>query len=257
MDFVLNRIFATTGREPPPQRPTVCLTWAQSLDGKLASSPSTPTLISGAQSMQMTHALRALHDAILVGVGTACADNPRLTCRIDDETQGMVGALLEQYQRNRPANYDPLPVVLDSRLRTPLFTKFLHTPREENQKPLVFCSNITDHQTATSLRHYASVIPVPEVAKTPDTIRLSLPDILRHLRERGIKSLMVEGGAKVISSFVDQGLWDVAAITIAPAIFGSGVALQHEKGEQARKASLSNVSWTQLEQDVVMVGFPT
>ena len=64
--------------------PAVTLTYAQSLDGSLASAPGVPTAISGAESLRMTHALRAAHDAILVGVGTILADNPSLTVRLCD-----------------------------------------------------------------------------------------------------------------------------------------------------------------------------
>lgn len=64
--------------------PFVTLTYAQSIDGSIAALRGSPTLLSGAQSMQMTHMLRAMHDAILVGVGTILADNPSLNARFAD-----------------------------------------------------------------------------------------------------------------------------------------------------------------------------
>ena len=81
-------------------RPFVSLSYAQSLDGSLAAKPGAPTRLSGTQANELTHRLRAAHDAILVGIGTILADDPQLTVR------GVPGL-------------QPRPVVLDSRLRTP------------------------------------------------------------------------------------------------------------------------------------------
>src|SRR5262249_24805677 len=63
-------------------RPLVTLSYAQSVDGSIAARPGQPLALSGAQSMTLTHQLRAAHDAILVGIGTVLADNPRLTVRL-------------------------------------------------------------------------------------------------------------------------------------------------------------------------------
>ena len=90
--------------------PYVTLTYAQSLDGSIAATPGRPLSISGPVSMTLTHALRAAHDAILVGIGTILADNPQLTVR---------------YLKGK----DPQPVIVDSRLRCPLDARVLrHDP---------------------------------------------------------------------------------------------------------------------------------
>lgn len=63
--------------------PHVTLTYAQSLDGAIAAAPGVQTALSGPESKAMTHYLRSQHDGILVGIGTAMADNPSLNCRLD------------------------------------------------------------------------------------------------------------------------------------------------------------------------------
>ena len=81
-------------------RPFVTLSYAQSLDGSIADRPGRPLALSGPQAMALTHGLRAAHEAILVGIGTVLADNPRLNVRLVDGP-------------------DPQPMVVDSRLRFP------------------------------------------------------------------------------------------------------------------------------------------
>ena len=89
--------------------PFVTLSYAQSLDGCIVAQPGQPLALSGAQSLILTHKLRAAHDAILVGIGTVLADNPRLDVRL-------------------APGPDPQPVVVDSRLRFPLNANLLQQP---------------------------------------------------------------------------------------------------------------------------------
>ena len=97
-------------------RPLVTLSYAQSLDGCIAARAGERLALSGPESMQLTHQFRAAHNAILVGIGTVLADNPRLTVRL---VQGQ----------------DPQPVVLDSHLRIPLEASLLHNSR----RPWIAC----------------------------------------------------------------------------------------------------------------------
>ena len=79
-DF-LNSLLTRYSQQPPSNRPHVTLTFAQSTDAKIAAIPGKQLILSGDESMQMTHWLRSMHDAILVGIGTALNDDPQLNSR--------------------------------------------------------------------------------------------------------------------------------------------------------------------------------
>lgn len=86
--------------------------------------------------------------------------------------------------------------------------------------------------------------------------RLDLSAVLGRLALRGVKSLMVEGGASVIASFLDSGLCDAVIVTVTPALFGQGLALSSGDGSERgfNLATLRNPTWVQLGDDVVVIG---
>ena len=145
--------------------------------------------------MHITHQLRAAHDAILIGVGTVLADNPRLTAR------GVTGG-------------DPRPVVLDSQLRTPPDAALMRHPRG----PIIATTGQFDKDRCAALEAAGSTIWVLPVNQDG---RVSLTALLDRLGESGVNSLMVEGGSQVVSSFLRERLVDRAVITIAP-VFAAG-----------------------------------
>ncbi|KAJ1957451.1 2,5-diamino-6-(ribosylamino)-4(3H)-pyrimidinone 5'-phosphate reductase, partial [Dipsacomyces acuminosporus] len=100
-------------------RPRVTLTFAQSLDGKIAR-PGEQLLLSGARSMEMTHCLRTMHDGIMVGIGTVLCDNPRLSAR-----------LVPKDEQEAVAN--PQPIVLDTHLRIPTQASLLTGPKHSSK----------------------------------------------------------------------------------------------------------------------------
>jgi 3,4-dihydroxy 2-butanone 4-phosphate synthase/GTP cyclohydrolase II len=173
-------------------RPRVNLCYAQSLDGSLAAARGRPLDLSGSESRILTHRLRAAHDAILVGVGTVISDNPRLNVRLV----------------NGP---NPRPVILDSRLRIPLESAALAG------RPRIACLAGVDPLKRAALESGGAEILFLPPAPTGG---VSLPDLLDELGRRGVHSLMVEGGAGVITSFLAAGLADEACITIAPLFVG-------------------------------------
>lgn len=178
-------------------KPLVTLSYAQSLDGSLTLSRGAPLAISSPETQRLTHQLRAMHDAILVGIGTVLADDPRLTVRLVD------GA-------------DPQPVVLDSRLRMPLSARLL----SGRHKPWIACLPGADKNQQQHLEMLgAQVLPLPAGVGGG----VSLPDLLRVLAQRGVRSLMVEGGAQVITRFLAGRLVDQAVITLAP-FFAGGLS---------------------------------
>jgi diaminohydroxyphosphoribosylaminopyrimidine deaminase/5-amino-6-(5-phosphoribosylamino)uracil reductase len=170
------------------KRPNVILKLAVSADDKIAAAGHRPVAITGEAARARVHLLRARSDAILVGIGTVLADDPLLTVRLP--------GLEEQ---------SPVRVVLDRALRLPGTSKLVHSAR---QTPLwVMTSDLSEAPAAMKLGAAgAQVLRVP-VTSAPPT-GLDLTSALQVLAGRGITRLMVEGGARVASSFLSAGLID-------------------------------------------------
>jgi diaminohydroxyphosphoribosylaminopyrimidine deaminase/5-amino-6-(5-phosphoribosylamino)uracil reductase len=179
-------------------RPLVTLTYAQSLDGCISARPGQDTALSAPQSLSMTHELRARHDAILVGVETVLADDPELTVRL---------------VRGR----NPLRVVLDSRLRLPPGAKVLQD--QMTARTLVATTPAAGKDRPAAL-HGIGVEAA--VVKADGAGHIDLAELLKRLGERDITSVLVEGGAAVITSFLREGLADRVIAIIAPKIMGRG-----------------------------------
>ena len=168
-------------------RPHVILKLAVSADDKIAAAGNKTVAITGEAARTRVHLLRAQSDAILVGIGTAKADDPLLTCRLP----GM-------------AARSPVRVVLDRALRIPGDSRLVHSARET---PLwVMTSDMAEAPAAVKLG--AAGAQVIRVAATASPPGLDLPAVLHALAEKGGSRLMVEGGARVASSFVAAGLVD-------------------------------------------------
>ncbi|MCX8025224.1 MAG: RibD family protein [Thermanaerothrix sp.] len=177
------------------QRPWVTLAFAQSLDGCLTFAQGYPSALSSEATLYLTHVLRAEHQAILVGVGTVLADNPRLTVRLV------------------PGEH-PQPLILDTHLRTPLESHILNHP---TRKPWIFTAAQAPVAQRNALEALgAHIISLVNEPGEPIPLRL----MLNYLWEHGIRSLMVEGGAKVLTAFLEAQLLDAAIITLAPIWIG-------------------------------------
>jgi diaminohydroxyphosphoribosylaminopyrimidine deaminase/5-amino-6-(5-phosphoribosylamino)uracil reductase len=168
------------------RRPHVILKLAVSSDDKIAAAGHQPVAISGEAAKARMHLLRAQCDAILVGIGTVLSDDPLLTCRLP----GMQAR-------------SPVRVVLDRSLRIPATSRLVHSARST---PLwVMTSSLAEAPAAARLGSAGA--QVIRLASTPQA-GLDLAEMLRALAERGITRLLVEGGARVASSFVAAGLAD-------------------------------------------------
>ena len=169
------------------KRPHVILKLAVSSDNKIGAAGRKPVAISGEAARARVHLLRAQCDAILVGIGTVQADDPLLTCRLP----GMEA-------------HSPVRIVLDRSLRIPGTSRLVHSARET---PLwVMTSNLSEAPAAMKLG--AAGAQVIRVATTSTPPGLDLSAVLHALSEKGITRLLVEGGARVASSFVTLGLAD-------------------------------------------------
>lgn len=167
-------------------RPYVILKWAQSSDGFMAREDYSSKWISGTRSRQLVHKWRVEEDAILVGKNTAFYDNPSLNVR------DWVGK-------------NPVRIILDSNLELPenihLFDRSIPT----------ICFNSKKSETKENL----------EFVNLGDNFSIS--DILKELNSRKIQSLIIEGGSKVLSGFIESGLWDEARVFTGKARFNSGI----------------------------------
>src|ERR1700716_274569 len=186
------------------KRPHVILKLAVSSDNKIGAAGRKPVAISGEVARARVHLLRAQCDAILVGIGTVQADDPLLTCRLP----GMEA-------------HSPVRIVLDRSLRIPGTSRLVHSARET---PLwVMTSGLAEAPAAMKLG--AAGAQVIRVAATTTPPGLDLAAVLHALSEKGITRLMVEGGARVASSFVAAGLVDeVLLLRGSDAIGAGGVA---------------------------------
>ncbi len=187
----LNAAFMTAHER---QRPYVVLKWAQSRDGfidRRRRPEEAPCRFSDAQTSLFVHRLRAGCDAILVGARTAWLDNPTLTLRL------------------WPGRRSPLRVVLGKNIAlppsSPLLTDGLPTELVTGSEP------------------DASLLPPNVHYSVLDFSQPVVPQLLASLYREGVTSLLVEGGAATLQSFIDAGLWDEAHVETVPFDLGDGV----------------------------------
>jgi len=210
------------------RRPFVTLSYAQSVDGSIAARPGQSLALSGALSMTMTHQLRAAHDAILVGIGTVLADNPHLTVRL-------------------VAGRHPQPIVADSRLRLPLNA---HLLCQHPLSPWIAAGEEADAGRQKVLEAAgARVLRLPMNARG----QVNLTALLDQLGALGIRSLMVEGGARIITSFLADRLVDHIVLTVAPRLVGGLRAVRRlAHADPAQLPRLRNLRYQWLAEDLVL-----
>lgn len=179
-------------------RPLVTVTYAQTLDGRLATRSGNSQWISGGDSLRVTHQMRADHDAIMVGIGTVLRDNPRLTVRLVE-------------------GHDPLRVVVDSRLRLPLDARVL-ADGAAGGTLVATCAHVSPVRCQAIRALGATVLALPARDGQVD-----LPRLLGELDRRGVRSVMVEGGARLITGLFRLRLVDRVMICVAPKILGAGI----------------------------------
>ncbi len=207
--------------------PFVTLSYAQSLDGSIAAADRSPLRLSGPAAMRLTHALRAMHDAILVGVGTVLADDPRLTVRLVEGAQ-------------------PRPVILDSRLRIPRDARVFQHP----QRPWIAAVQSEHVAIAQTRMPRADILSIPQDKHG----QVDLERLLIELGRRGIRHVMVEGGAQVLSNLLRLGLANYAVITLAPRFLGGYHVFSQPDGRPASTPALLDVEHTSAGSEVILWG---
>jgi GTP cyclohydrolase II len=180
----------------PSWRPYVVLKYAQTVDGRIATRRGEAKWISSEAERRISHGLRAACDAVLVGVGTVIIDDPQLTVRM-------------------VPGRSPLRVVLDSTLRLPSTARVL----DDRAGTVVITTEPSSEERRAALRARAVGVHVVEASSRG----VDLASALRTLRALGVGSLLVEGGARVITSFFAEKLVDRLVVGIAPTIMGAGI----------------------------------
>ena len=213
----------------PAWRPYVVLKYAQTVDGRIATRQGDAKWISGEPERRISHALRAACDAVLVGVGTAISDDPQLTVRMVPGSS-------------------PVRVVLDSTLRLTPPARVL----DDEAGTIVVTTERSSETRRRALR--ARGISVHVVERGPRGVEL--PAALAALRRLGVRSLLVEGGARVITSFLAEKLVDRLVIGIAPTIIGAGVEAVGDLGvaRVAEGLRLTNRSVHLAGEDLLVAG---
>jgi 2,5-diamino-6-(ribosylamino)-4(3H)-pyrimidinone 5'-phosphate reductase len=189
------------------RRPAVWVNCAASLDGRLAYAGGQPALLSSPEDRVRVQRLRANADAILIGVGTVIKDDPSL--RVHWELLG------------EPGGKNPTRVVLDASGRTPEGARVL-----DGSAPTIIATS------ARSTRRY----PAGVRTLVAGSERVDLADLFPKLYGLGIRRLMVEGGAEVLSSVLRSGRFDRCTIYYAPVLIGGGSAPPMVAGPETRGA---------------------
>jgi diaminohydroxyphosphoribosylaminopyrimidine deaminase / 5-amino-6-(5-phosphoribosylamino)uracil reductase len=214
-------------------RPYVHLKWAMTLDGKIATRRGDSKWISNAASRRLVHDLRGRVDAILVGIGTALADNPSLTAR-------------------PPGPRVATRIVLDSAARLPMDSTLVQTAREV--PTLVVTAAGKDLPAVERLRELGcEVLPLAAEEGRP-----GVGALLDELGRRRLTNVLVEGGAGVLGSFLDARAVDEVHVFIAPRLAGGAAALTPIAGLGVEHLadSLSLAEWQvrQIQEDVYLRG---
>lgn len=219
-------------------RPFVVAKFAMSLDGKIATHTGDARWISGPASRRYTHHLRDEVDAILVGIDTVIADDPKLTTRLD-----------------RDGVRHPLRIVLDSRGRMPTDATLL-------DPALPGRSLIATTETGAAVLHRtaegrADLLMLP----SDEHGRVHLPALLEELGRRDVTSILVEGGGTILGSFFVQNHVDKVMAFIAPLIIGGHDAPTPVGGTGAARIAdswrLDRVGVRRLDDDLLVTGYPT
>ncbi len=185
-------------------KPFVFINVASSVDGKISDESRRQLRISCEEDFRRVDELRAESDAVMVGIGTVLADDPRLTVKSEE---------LRRWRVKRGLPENPIRVVVDSRCRIPPNARVLGGEAET----IVAVSRVADRNRIERLRERAEVVVLGEN-------RVDLVALMRYLHERGIRRVMVEGGATLNYGLLKEGLVDEIYVYYGNMIIGGAKA---------------------------------
>jgi len=216
--------------------PLVALKVALSLDGKVATVSGQSKWISSEESRFFVQNLRTEYDAVLVGINTVLKDNPLLTIRLESQAK-------KRWHR----------VILDSRLRFPVQARMLKKP-EEGQVLIFSGPGISRRRIKKLGEKGAEVVQVPAASGQVD-----LKAVLQELGRRQISSVLVEGGAEILTSFLQSKLADKAFFFLSPKLIGGEKALTPFEGlgvnSMAKALKLRRVRHFAINKDIIIEGY--
>jgi len=214
-------------------RPAVTVHYAQTIDGRIAARTGDAHWVSGESSLRLAHELRASHDAVMVGIGTVLADDPRLTVRLVE-------------------GRSPVRVIVDSKLRIATGANVL---ADRSTRTIIATTPDATEERARAIRAVGGEILR---AHADDTGAVDLADLLRRLRGIGIGSLLIEGGRGIITSALRGHLLDHLTVCIAPKVIGEGVdAVGDLHIDYLRQAlTFSRARFVTCGEDLIFYGEP-
>lgn len=218
-------------------RPFVIAKIAQSIDGCVATRTGESQWITGPASRRQGHRLRAEADAIVVGIGTVLADDPRLTCRVRG------GA-------------DPIRVILDSAARTPPKAAVIEAAQTSKAQTMIFVGSGVSSRRVRNLEDAGAVVVACREARGG----VRIDEVLQQLHNLDITSVLVEGGPTVLGSFVEANRIDKVHAFIAPMLIGGQGARGAVGGRGISHLSdslrLERVETDRCGEDLHLVGYP-
>lgn len=232
--IIIDSIIASLPIHAHERRPYITVSYAQSLDGSITAYRGTKLEMSSPESRVLSHQLRSRFDAVLVGIGTVLIDNPRLTVRLIE-------------------GRNPQTAIIDSELSIPLQAELLKNER----LPWIFTTDRADPKKRSALEDMGTrIIRV----RTDDQGGIDLSYVMRELLFLGVKTILVEGGGRIINSLFKEKLIDAVVIYFAPVFVGGVHAIEHPlmaKDEDAARGKLPRLDIkgnARLGNDVVIWG---
>lgn len=214
--------------------PYVALKYAMTLDGKIATSTGDSKWITNEKSRRFVHDLRHAYQAILVGVGTVLADNPKLNTRRDEPSR------------------NPIRIIIDPHLEIPLDAYVITSAHE--QRTMIYTSLEANQAKIDTLKDKG--VHVFQLKAQP---YFDLTELLKHVGEQKIDSILVEGGAHMLGSFLDQKVADKAYVFIAPKMIGSKDAKTPIAGHgvlyMKDAYQLNHVTTMTFDEDIMIEGY--
>ncbi len=212
--------------------PLVTLKFAQSLDGRIATKTGRSQWLSSPEALRLAHRLRSIHDGVLVGIGTILVDDPRLTVRL---VKGK----------------NPRRIIVDSGLRIPPTAKVLNA--EGVDETIIAATEKADQAKAQGLKGLGAEILW---AAGNQRGEVDMKDLLEKLGRMGITSVLVEGGARIITSLLREGLADKIIILMAPKLIGEGIeAVGNLEVKDLHEAlGISGMKTRRLGEDILIEG---